>query len=207
MTIFIDLAASWVIRLTMIAVMLGISVNMHEALYKTSTRANTRAYLATIDTVMYADISSAGYNTVVGTKYRLVLNNVAQDVTPDAVFWTADSLDCEIFADINNDGTPEVVEYWAQKIAGSKPVRYKMTRTVNNWTLPNPPVIGTNFTHVRFTYYDAAGAVTTTRSAMTSVRIQLAVLIPGDSIRSSPTSNTWLPATTTMDFRVFPANL
>jgi hypothetical protein len=152
MTIFIDLAGSWIIRVSMIAVMLGLSVKMNDALYKTTSRANTRSYLATLDTVMYSDLSRAnyckGYSTVVGTKYWIVLNNVGQWVTPDAAFWTADSNDCEIFADINNDGTPEVVEYWAQKVPGSNPVRYKMTRTENNWTLPNAPVIGTDFTRV-----------------------------------------------------------
>jgi hypothetical protein len=214
MTIFIDLAGSWIIRVSMIAVMLGLSVNMNDALYKTTLRANTRSYLATLDTVMYSDLSRAnyckGYSTVVGTKYWIVLNNVGQWVTPDAAFWTADSNDCEIFADINNDGTPEVVEYWAQKVPGSNPVRYKMTRTENNWTLPNAPVIGTDFTRVKFTYYDSTGTQTTTRSRIKSVRIQLAVLIPGDSIKlkpADPTDTTYVKATSIVDFRIFPANL
>jgi hypothetical protein len=205
MTIFIDIAGSWIIRVSMISVMLGISVQMNDALYKTTNRANTRAYLGTVDTVMYCDLNSAGYNTVVGTKYWMVLNNVGQWVTPDAVFWTASPTDCEIFADINNDGTPEVVEYYAVKNATTG--LYTMTRTVNDWKSGNYPVIGQNFTNVKFTYYDVTGVVTTTRSAIASVRIQLSVPIPGDSIKLKPTDTSYVSVKSSVDFRVFPANL
>ena len=209
MTIFIDLAGAWIIRVTMISLMLGISMEMNDALYKSTNRAHTRAYLATVDTVMFSDLNSAGYcknySTVVGTQFWMVLNNLGQYVTPDAVFWTASPTDCEFFADINNDGTPEVVEYYAVK--NTTTGLYKMTRTVNDWKSGNYPVIGENFTNVNFTYYDVTGAVTTTRSAMASVRIQLTVPIPGDSMKVHPTDTTYVKVMSTTDFRIFPANL
>lgn len=180
----------------MITVMLSLTITMNNALYETSNRANTKAYVTVVDSIMYTDINVAGNNVVPGNSYWISINGVSQWVTPDAVFWTANSHDCEFFADINNGGIPELVEYYAFKDATTG--LYTLTRTVNDWKSPNPPVIGKNFTSVKFTYYDWNGAVTTDRFSVASVRIQVTVQIPGATSGFT---------TAFGDFKVFPANL
>ena len=59
MTIFLDLAGSLVVRASMIAVMLGLTVTMNNALYETTQQVTTKATVAAVSDVIYQDLSRA----------------------------------------------------------------------------------------------------------------------------------------------------
>jgi hypothetical protein len=180
MTIFIDLAASWIVRVSMITVMLGLSVTMNDALYKTAQRSNTNTALASTAEVIYTDLNMAGYNVA----------------WYDDAFLTADSTDLCFSGDLNNGGIPEEIHYKAEYNATTK--LYELYRAVNNENSGQPLYLGKNFKSVEFQYYDYLGVRTIYPWEVTSVRIKLAQEIPGATSGFTTALN---------DFKVFPANL
>jgi len=59
MTIFLDLAGSLVVRASMVAVMLGLTVTMNNALYETTQQTNATATLSIVGDVVYNDLTLA----------------------------------------------------------------------------------------------------------------------------------------------------
>lgn len=178
MTIFIDLVGSWIIRASMITVMLGLSVTMNDALYKTTQQANTKAILASTADVVYTDVNMAGYNASA------------------PFFSTAASNNMQFYGDLNNGGIPETIRYYTTLDASTG--LYKLYRYVNNENGGSPFLLGSNFTSVTFQYYNYLGVLTTDPSQVISVRIKLVAKIPGVTEGFTTASN---------DFMVYPANI
>ncbi|MBF8296621.1 MAG: hypothetical protein HW389_3166 [Bacteroidetes bacterium] len=178
MTIFIDLAGSWIVRASMITVMLGLSVKMNDALYKTTQQVNANAALASNADVIYTDMNMAGYNS------------------SSPFFATALSTDVQFYGDLNNGGIPETIRYYTSFNASTG--LYKLYRTVNNENQGNPLLLGDNFKSVIFQYYDYRGILTTDRFSVMSIRIKLVAQIPGATEGFTTVTN---------DFTVYPANL
>lgn len=180
MTIFIDLAGSWIVRMSMITVMLGISVTMNDALYKTAQRSNTNAALASTAEVIYTDLNMAGHN-VPWYEYT---------------FQTTKTRELYFMGDLNNGGTAEYIYYKAD--SNTTTHLFELYRTVNNENGGARLYLGKNFKSVKFEYYDYDGFQTTYYWDVASVRIKLEQEIPGASSGFTTALN---------DFKVFPANL
>jgi hypothetical protein len=181
MTIFIDLAGSWIVRASMITVMLGVSVTMNDALYKTTQQANTNAAVASVAEIMYTDINLAGYNTYHVYYYA---------------FESISSTYMRFHGDLNNGGYPETIRYKAtlDAITGL----YKLERRVDNEAGDTYFTIGDGFTSIKFQYYDYRGVLTSNYWEVASVRIKLVKPIPGATSGFTTALN---------DFKVYPANI
>jgi len=151
MTIFLDLIGSWVVRASMIAVMLGLTVNLNDALYTSTQAANNNGYVAVIDSVVYADVNDAGYNV--------------SDLS--TTFQVADSTDLKFYADINGDGVPETLEYSMTQQPDST---YNFYRTASNVNSGNPSLIG-NVQSLVFHYYDSKGNQTSDLTKIKQIRV------------------------------------
>ena len=57
MTIFLDLAGSFVVRASMVTVMLGLTVTMNNALFETTQQTNAVATMATVGEIIYTDLN------------------------------------------------------------------------------------------------------------------------------------------------------
>jgi hypothetical protein len=178
MTIFIDLAGSWLIRASMVTVMLGLSITLNDAVYEASKQANTKAALASVADIVYTDVNMAGFRA-----------------TPSTTFDVVSSNDMRFYGDINDDTVLETIRYTSSLDASTG--LYKLYRTVNNENGGNPYLIG-DFKSVTFNYYDAGKVPTTNPSSVASVRITLVVNVTG-------ATTGWTTATN--DFLVYPANL
>jgi len=135
MTVFIDLMGSWVVRASLIAVMLGLTVTLNDALYQSTLRANNLGQTAVVDSIIYADLNDAGYN-----------------VSPvSSTFQVAQATSVQFLADINGGGIPETVRYTMTQQSDST---YNVYRNVNNVNNGVDLPVG-NVRSLSFSYYDA----------------------------------------------------
>jgi hypothetical protein len=155
MTIFLDILGSWILRGTLMVVMLTVIVNMNDVVYQSNQNAAAKLLVATADSIIYSDLNEAGYN-VSGT-----------------TFLNAGSSDMRFYGDLNGGGVPETVRYYAVAVAGTNPTLYKLYRNVNNENSGIDLLLGSSFQTVKFTYYDKSGAVTSTLSNIVAVRVHL----------------------------------
>lgn len=165
----------------MITVMLGISVTMNDALYKTTQQSNTNAALAATAEVIYKDLNLAGYN----------LNGYFS-----FPFGTTALSDLQFYGDLNNGGIPETIRYYTS-YDGTTGL-YSLYRCVDRENGGTPLSLGKNFKSVRFQYYTDKGVLTTDYRKAASVRIRLEQQIPGATSGYTTALN---------DFKVYPANL
>ncbi|HTY37153.1 MAG TPA: hypothetical protein VMH23_08565 [Bacteroidota bacterium] len=185
MTIFLDLLGSWVIRASLITVMLTLTVNLNNALYQSNQQANAKILAVAVDSIIYSDLNMAGYN-VSGT-----------------TFSAAADTNMQFSGDVNGGGTPETIRYWTS-YDNSTGLR-KLYRYVNNENSGKDLLLGSNFSTVSFTYYDNAGNQTATLANIVAVRVRL-VSQAADAVSKAYSSVTGTIAITT-DFQVHPANL
>lgn len=182
MTIFIDLAGSWIVRAAMVTAMLGLTVTMNETVYRTSQYSNTKEALENVVDIVYTDLNMAG-NEVTGLK-----------------FYTIQPRNIYFLGDLNGDGSAEAINYYTSYDASTN--LYSLYRWVNRENSGRPLCIGSNFTRVKFEYYDQSGVRINPGSEwnVASVRIQLTMKVGGVENNKGITS-------VQSDVRVFPQNL
>jgi len=135
MTVFLDLIGSWIVRVLMIAIMLGLVMNLNDTLYQSTQRASSMGQAAVLDSIIYADLNDAGYN-----------------VSPvSSTFQSADTSSVQFLADINGGGVPETVRYIVTRQSDSTLNVYRYVNNVNNG---NNLLVG-NVTRLYFSYYDS----------------------------------------------------
>jgi hypothetical protein len=178
MTVFLDLAGAWAVRVSMVAIMLTMTVAMNDALYQSAQQAAVKANVAVAAETMTQDINMAGLN---------VIGNA---------FDTVDSTNLKFYGDLNGLGSPETVRYYTTYNSTTK--LYSLYRYVNRENNGVPLLMGNNFTSVTFLYYDYNGVSTSTAANVYSVRVKLVAQIPGVTQGFTTALN---------DFRVYPANL
>jgi hypothetical protein len=181
MTIFIDLAGSWIVRMSMITVMLGVSVTMNDALYTTTQRSNTNAEIASTSDIIYSDLNLAGFRSSPTYSYPF------GSISPTFM---------RFYGDLNNGGYPETIRYNVTLDAATG--KYNLYRRVNIEASDTYLLIGKGYSSITFQYYKSNGALTTNYWEVASVRIKLVKPIPGATSGFT---------TAISDFKVFPANL
>lgn len=178
MTVFLDLAGAWAVRVSMVAIMLTMTVAMNDALYQSAQQATVKANVAVAAETMTQDINMAGLN-VTGNAFNTIQSN-------NLLF----------YGDLNGLGIPETIRYYTTYNSTTK--LYSLWRYVNRENNGIPLLMGDNFTSVTFLYYDYNGVATSTASNVYSVRVKLVAQIPGVTQGFTSALN---------DFRVYPANL
>jgi hypothetical protein len=186
MTVFLDLLGSWVIRASLITVMLTLTVNMNNALYQSNQQATANKLIVAVDSIIYSDLNIAGYN-VSGTTFQSGTND--------------STVLC--YGDINGGGIPETIKYWTS-YDNSTGLR-KLYRYVNNENGGVDLLLGKNFTKVKFLYYDAAGNQTATLANIVAIRVQLTAQVSNKV--TSDYSDLTKSYTVSTDFQIHPANL
>lgn len=156
MTIFLDLAGSFVVRASMFTVMLGLTVTMNNALYESTQQANTKAYVATVADIIYKDLNLAG-NNVTGTAFTI-----------------ANSSQLRFSGDLDNQGPIETV--WYYTVLDPTTGFYKVYRQIDSET---PLLIGQNFKSISFQYYDVKGVPSTDMDKIRAVRVKVEAQVEG----------------------------
>lgn len=135
----------------MIAVMLGLTITLNDALYQSTQAANNNGSIAVLDSIIYADVNDAGYNVA----------------DPKTTFQTADSTDLKFYGDINGGGIPETIEY---SMTTQPDLSYNFYRTVNNVNNGNALFLA-NVRSLVFHYYDLQGNLTADKTKIRQVRV------------------------------------
>jgi hypothetical protein len=195
MTIVLDLLGSWIIRASLITVMLTLTVSLNNALYQSNQQATAKQMIVAVDSIIYSDLNMAGYN-VVPTTYPYYAFG-----TPGSA--TITDTNVTFYGDLNGGGTPETIRYWTSydNTTGLR----KLYRYVNNENGGKDLSLGNNFKSVAFKYYNMYGKVTTRADSVVAVRVQLTTQA-ANSVSSAYSSITG-KFTVTTDFQVHPANL
>ncbi len=187
MTILLDLLGSWIIRASLITVMLTLTVNLNNTLYQSNQQATAKKLIVAVDSIIYSDLNMAGYNVAVGT----------------ISFQTIADTNVLFYGDLNGGGVPETIRYWTyyDNTTGLR----RLYRYVNNENSGADLLLGKNFATVSLLYYASNGTPTTAAANIVSVRVRLTTSVTNtiSSTYSSTTGN----YTVSTDFQVHPANL
>jgi hypothetical protein len=177
MTVFLDIAGAWAVRVSMVAIMLTMTVAMNDALYQSAQQAVVKANLAVAAETMTQDISMGGLNVSGNTFNTVQYNNLM------------------FYGDLNGLGVSETIRYYTTYDATTK--LYSLYRYVDRENNGIPLLMGTSFTSVTFSYYNYNGVVDSTASNVYWVRVKLVAQIPGVTKGLQTVLN---------DFKVCPAN-
>jgi hypothetical protein len=183
MTIFLDLAGSFLVRASMVTVMLGLTVTMNNALYETTQRTNAAATVATVGDIIQNDLNAAvtsGFTTA----------------NASLMVFTADT----------SLGSNKLATITYQTTAGSAPGVFNLTRTVGSHSV----VIANNLYKAQFVYYDVDGNVTSTAGSVDAIRVKLVAAISYSTSETDDRGTVRLSDRayqTLNDFKVYPPNL
>jgi hypothetical protein len=187
MTIFLDLIGSWIIRASLITVMLTLTVNLNNTLYQSSQQVTTKQLVVAADSIIYSDLNMAGYNVATGT-------NTFQTIADTNVIF---------YGDLNGGGVPETVRYFTY-YDNTTGLRW-LYRYVNNENSGANLLLGKNFKSVSFKYYSMYGKETARADSVVAVRVRLTTQA-ANAVSQAYSSVTGKFSVST-DFQVHPANL
>ncbi len=190
MSIILDIIGSWVVRATMIAIMLTLSVNLNNALFQNATVISDRDLVSIVDSVFYADINAAGYNAPSWGSA-----DFKWATTSSVYFW----------ADVNNNGSADSIRY--DVVYNSNTKKYRLYRTLNNGT---GLAVGNPIDSLSFSYYangyDGKDSLMLTPTQLKSIRAVGITLVVLDTITDSKTG-VKTPMPIKSFFKVTPPNL
>jgi hypothetical protein len=167
----------------MIAIMLGMTVTMNDALYQSAQQATAKGNIAVAAETMTQDLRMAG-------------RNVAGNA-----FSTADTTNMWFSGALDSTGSVSTIHYNARY--DSTTHLYKLYRSVSLENGGRDFLVGSNLTNVRFLYYDLNGVLTSTPANVVSVRVKLEMQILGTTQAYTSAGFT----STISDFKVYPINL
>jgi hypothetical protein len=157
MSIFLDLIQSLLIRGSMVAVALTLTVTMNNALYQKSQLNFAKGQVETVGDAIHDDLVQANYNNTAGH-----------------VFCFAYAQDFRFHGDIDNDGVTDKVRYYGVYDGGTG--YWSLYRTLNDGV---PLLMGKSFSSITFQYYDAKGKITATADSIKAVRVNLVENVVG----------------------------
>lgn len=157
MGVMLDIIASMAVRGAIIYIVLSMNVQLHNLLYEKSQHVLVKQNLAVLTDVMRNDVRYIGYNVSSGN-----------------IFQIADSNNTSFLADINNDGSPDTLQYFTgalSEMAGTpNPNDRKLYRRVNSASGFD---IALGVTRFFLEYYDNDGVKTTNPADIRSFMIKL----------------------------------
>lgn len=152
MTIFLDLAGSFVVRASMVTVMLGLTVTMNNALFETTQQTNAVATMATVGEIIYTDL-----NQTVASGFSIS--------NPAMMVFQADTS--------TGGGHVATITYCA--VLDGTTGLYELIRTVGS----NSVCISKNLVSVNFQYLDAHGDATWTPGNVDAIIVKLVAQVSG----------------------------
>lgn len=188
MGVIIDIIGMLVIRASIIAIILNLMVNLHEALYKYTERNYLNNTLTGAAQTISADLKLAGYNSA------------------NKRFPVAKTNDMSFRADTENDSTVDVVRYYLNPTTGTNKVLY---RTVNSGTAMQ---VARDVDSFYVYYYRANGANATSGSTtnvnnIKSVYVKLKITSKNQELSAQDGSSESAARTAKWEQHFFPENL
>jgi hypothetical protein len=135
MNMIIDILGMMIIRASIVAIILNLMINLHEALFKQTERIYLSEAITAAQQTISADLKLAGYNS------------------SDKRFLIARTNEMSIRADIDNSGSVDSVRYYLNPSSGSNKVLYRIV----NGTGPIQVARNVDTFYVR--YYTSSGGV------------------------------------------------
>ena len=153
MNVILDITFSFIIRASVVLVILMAVVNLNNELYRQTDRVVLNDNLVSASQTISNDILLAGYGS-----------------SASKTFSIAQATDMSFTADIDNSGSNDIIRYYT----GPEPTgsQYILYRTINGGT---PFEITRDVFSLQFTYYDQYGTVKsgTSVSGITSVKVSI----------------------------------
>jgi hypothetical protein len=149
MVVILDILYSFIVRGSIVLVVLITMVNLNNALFRFTERASLNETVSSASETISNDLRLAGFRA-------------------SKTFAKADSIEASFYADLDNNGTAETVRYYlGAGAAGSHRILY---RTLNAGT---PFEIARDVVLLRFNYYSITGTPLsgTTVSGIRSVKV------------------------------------
>jgi hypothetical protein len=162
MTIFLDLAGSFVVRASMVTVMLGLTVTMNDALFESTQRTNAAATVATVGEIMYTDL-----NQVVASGFWVANPH-----------WMAFQADTSMGA-----GRLAAITYFVTDDATTG--LHSLYRQVGGTSV----CLSKNLVNANFAYADSGGHFTWQPGSVNAIRVKLVAQVSGVSEGFSTTLN------------------
>ena len=185
MGIIIDIVGSFIVRASIVAILLTMIVNLHDALYRNTDRAALATLIEAPQVTIEYDLKMAGYNA---TK----------------TFDEAKSNHLRFYADINNDGSADQIDYKTDPPDANGHMVLK--RKVNGVSFE----LARDVTTFNVTYYDVngnqipyGGITTGIKSIYVQIVIESSTAVSGLLDGTSDNSRN----TASWDEQIFPKNL
>ena len=185
MGVVIDIIGSFIVRASIVAILLTMIVNLHDALYRNTDRAALQTLMDAPQVTIESDLKMAGYNA-------------------STTFDEAKSDHMRFYADIDNDGSSDQIDY--KTSSPDADGHMILTRKVNGVSMELARDV-TNFT---LTYYDVygnqisyGGSTTGIKSIYVQIVIESATAVSGLLDGSSDNSRNKV----SWEEQIFPKNL
>jgi hypothetical protein len=161
MAVVLDLIGMLIIRASIIAIILNLMVNMHEALYRYAERNSLNTSLVGVQQTISADIMLAGYNST-NKRFPLARRN-----------------DMSFRTDYDNDNDVDSIRYFVSPSTGTNKVLYRVVNTTSGASVSrSTSEVARDVDTFYMNYYNLSGSslsygtnVNNIKSVLVTVRI------------------------------------
>ncbi|MCK9409659.1 MAG: hypothetical protein M0R68_11065 [Bacteroidetes bacterium] len=183
MGIIIDLIGSLIVRAAIVAIILNLMINLHEALYEDVERVSLSENITGVAQTVSADIKLAGYNASGSEAYKN--------------FITALSNDISFYADIDTNGTIDIIRYYLSNST--------LKRSINGTTTD----VANNVSKYELTYYDSMGVsqIGYNLNGLKSIFVEIIIQSQNSLTKASPGTSDTVVMSAKWQQHFFPDNL
>lgn len=195
----LDIAGAIIVRGTIVAIMLTVTVTLNDVLYFKTASRNVQSELSSTVEILESDLRKAGY-----------------DVTDSTAFRVADTSSVRFLADIDASGSVDTISYFLSAPSAlsstSNPNDKLLYRTVSGLNGGNPSAVGGGIVQFRLRYYKITGEEITDfvngLPLINSIEIQMQMEHGNFLSKYSPnrSGNDWYPSAYWRR-KVYPINL
>ncbi|NUN71197.1 MAG: hypothetical protein HUU02_15960 [Bacteroidetes bacterium] len=195
MGVIIDIIGMLVIRASIIAIILNLMVNLHEALYKYTERNYLNNVLTGAAQTISADLKLAGYNSS-NKRFPLAQTN-----------------NMSFRIDYDDDGDVDIIRYYLSPTTGSNKVLYRMVTVNVPGTDPDSTIqVARDVDSFYVYYYRANGANATSGSTtnvnnIKSVYVKLKITSKNQEVSAQDGTSESAARTAKWEQHFFPENL
>jgi hypothetical protein len=197
MGVIIDIVGMLVVRASIIAIVLNLMVNLHEALYKSAERNSMTTTMAAARQTISSDLALAGYNSSTKT-FRIARKN-----------------DMSFRTDIDNDGDYDIdvdsVRYYVSpNTSGANKVLYRVVNLKSGLTYSSVTMeVARDVDTFYMVYYNASGGTVTygTGKTVKSIYVNLRIASKNTTLTVQSGKTDSVARKITWEQHFFPDNL
>ena len=159
----LDIIGSMIIRGAIVAVILTLNVNLHNALYQKTARTSVKESIAIPAQLMLADIKLAGYGKLTSKTFLI-----------------AQAEEIKFYSDVNDDSTAETVRYYLSPVVAGVTHR-TLYREVSSIGGGAPQAVGQNIVSLVIKYFNINGtqlSYGSPKSGIKSILVQITMESP-----------------------------